>query len=108
MVPGIDRPDSDDSDQTPSPPRDLGGASSALNEEMLYRVVRKAVKDALLDVIGTVLLVGVAFVLAVAGSQAMIWSTSILETVISSILLLVGLYIAAATLELIPPIRRWV
>ncbi|WEL27382.1 putative membrane protein (plasmid) [Haloferax volcanii] len=33
----------------------------------LYTVVRDAVKDALLDVIGTVLLLGIAFVLVIAG-----------------------------------------
>ena len=73
----------------------------------LYTVVRDAVKDALLDVIGTVLLLGIAFVLVIAGRQAVFSSIS-LETVAIGIgVVAVGVYLAAATLEIIPPIREW-
>ena len=70
-------------------------------------MVRDAVKDALLDVIGTVLLLGIAFVLVIAGIQAVFSSIS-LETVAIGIgVVAVGVYLAAATLEIIPPIREW-
>jgi hypothetical protein len=38
-------------------------------EQQLYRVVRHAVEDAILGVLGTVLLVGIAFGILVAGAQ---------------------------------------
>ena len=57
--------------------------------------------------IGTVLLVGIAFILVVAGGQALISSTSPLGAAIGGLLVLVGVYLATATLELIPPLRAW-
>lgn len=78
------------------------------DDAKLYTVVRDAVKDALLDVVGTLLLVGVAFVLVVAGAQALLQSASLLPAAVGLLFVVVGLYVAAATLELVPPIREWV
>jgi hypothetical protein len=78
------------------------------DEAALYTVVREAVKDALLDVIGTLLLVGVAFVLVVAGGQAVLASGSTATAAIGVAVAGFGLYLAAATLEIVPPVREWV
>ena len=85
-----------------------GGAVVGFDEAALFTVIRDAVKDALLDVIGTLLLLGVACVLAIGAGQALVLSTSVAQTAASAVVLAVGVYIAAATLELIPPIRDWV
>lgn len=98
MVPNSQRPTDTD-----------GGESFApgFDEATLYRVVRDAVKDALLDVIGTVLLLGIAFVLVIAGIQAVFSSISLGAVAIGIGVVAAGVYLAAATLEIIPPIREW-
>ena len=99
MVPNSRRPKGTD-----------GGESfdSGFDGTALYRAVRDAVKDALLDVIGTLLLLGIAFVLVIAGIQAVFSSLSPGTVAIGIGVLAFGIYLAAATLEIIPPIREWV
>ncbi|MFB6122056.1 MAG: hypothetical protein ABEJ78_01175 [Haloferacaceae archaeon] len=77
------------------------------DEARLHAVVRDAVEDALLGVVGTLLLVAVAFVLVVAGVQAALWGMSPLGTAAGVAVTAFGLYLAAATLELVPPMRDW-
>lgn len=80
-----------------------------IDEGALYVVVRKAVEDAVLGVIGTLLLVGVALVLVWVGG-AIVVSAGLgqpLAALLGLGIALVGLYFAAATLELIPPLRAW-
>ncbi|MFC7767496.1 hypothetical protein ACFQS5_01930 [Salinirubellus sp. GCM10025899] len=84
-----------------------GGSPPELDEAALYRVVRAAVEDALLDVLGTLLLVGVAFVLVVTGGQAVVASDSTAGTALGLVVAVGGVYLAAATLEVIPPVRDW-
>jgi hypothetical protein len=110
MVPDTNRTDGGDADA--SAVETDGGAGPGFDEAALYVVVRDAVKDALLDVIGTLLLVGIAFVLVLAGGQALFASlTTGARTpavVIGSVVVIaVGVYVAAATLEIVPPIREW-
>ena len=90
-----------------SGPEPDGDPLPGFDEATLYRVVRAAVEDALLDVLGTLLLVGVAFVLVVAGGQAVAGSDSAAGTALGVVVALGGLYLAAATLEVIPPVREW-
>jgi len=99
MVPDSQRPTETDGGDSFDP---------GFDETALYTVVRDAVKDALLDVIGTVLLLGIAFVLVIAGIQAVFSSISLATVAIGIGVLAVGVYLAAATLEIIPPIREWV
>ncbi|WP_255152901.1 hypothetical protein [Halorarius halobius] len=99
MVPDSQRPTETDGGDSFDP---------GFDEAALYRVVRDAVKDALLDVIGTVLLLGIAFVLVIAGIQAVFSSISLGTVAIGIGVLAFGVYLAAATLEIIPPIREWV
>lgn len=70
-------------------------------------MVRDAVKDALLDVMGTILLLGIAFVLVSAGIQAVFSSFSLETVVIGLGVAAAGVYLAAATPEIIPPLREW-
>jgi len=75
--------------------------------DALYRVVRAAMKDAILDTIGTLLLTGIAFVFVVIGGQLLFFWQSIQTAAVGAVLLLLGLYLGAATLGLIPPVREW-
>lgn len=80
-----------------------------VDEGALYVVVRRAVEDAVLGVVGTLLLVGVALVLVwVGGAMAVnAGGRQPVATVAGLGIALVGVYIAAASLEVIPPIRKW-
>jgi hypothetical protein len=104
-------PDSNDRSTAPdwgaSAPEADGGTPPGIEEAALYGVVRAAVEDALLDVLGTLLLVGVAFVLVVVGAQAAAGADATAGTVLGLVVALGGVYLAAATLEVIPPIREW-
>ena len=107
MIPDSNRTQNDDSNDVPPELESDGGSASGFDEAALFTVIRAAVKDALLDVIETLLLVGIAFVLVVAGGQALISSSSPIGAAIGGLLVLVGVYLAAATLEIISPIRDW-
>lgn len=84
-----------------------GGTRTGFDEAALYSVVRAAVKDALLDVLGTLLLVGVAFVLVATGGRMAVASDATPGVVLGLVVALGGVYLAAATLEVIPPVREW-
>ena len=105
MVPDSSDATFDEYDEPTAPETD--GGSPGFDEAALYIVVREAVTDALLDVIGTLLLVGVAFVLVVAGGRAVVESSSPVGAGLGVVLAAGGFYLAAATLELVPPIRTW-
>jgi hypothetical protein len=77
------------------------------DEVAMYRVVRKAVEDAILGAVGTILLVGVAFVLVGTGASIAIQAGGWTGVAIGAAVTLFGLYLAGATLELIPPVREW-
>lgn len=78
-----------------------------LGKAELYTVIQAAVKDALLDVIGTVLLVAIAFVVVLVGGQVLLSSSTLFAPVIGLSLVVFGVYLAGATLEVIPPVRDW-
>jgi hypothetical protein len=84
-----------------------GGTGPGFDEAALYGVIHAAVKDALLDVIGTLLLVGIAFVLVLVGGQAIVSSGTTTGIVAGIGFVTVGVYLAAASLEIVPPIREW-
>jgi hypothetical protein len=94
---------------SPQPRETDGGDPSGpgFDEAALYTVVRDAVKDALLDVIGTVLLLGIAFVLVVAGAQAVFSSLSLEAAALGIGVTAAGVYLAATTLEVVPPLGEW-
>lgn len=106
MVPSSDAPDPD------SPASDSRAqvdeeAGPGFDEAALYGVIHAAVKDALLDVIGTLLLVGIAFVIVLVGGQLLLASGTPLSIVAGVGLVVWGLYLGAATLEVVPPVRAW-
>ncbi|QGA81751.1 hypothetical protein [Halomicrobium sp. LC1Hm] len=84
-----------------------GGVDPGFDPDTLYRVVRAAIKDALLDVIGTLLLLGVALVVVTIGGQLLLGAMSEVAVAVGAFLVLFGLYLGAATLGLIPPLREW-
>ena len=94
-----------DPTRTDSPKTDGGGAG--FDEAALYGVVRKAVEDAILGVIGTLLLLGVAVVILWTGVAVAVQSTGPVGAALGAAAVLFGLYLAAATLEVIPPAREW-
>jgi len=102
MVPPDSRPPDDSSANAQRASDDPG-----FDEAALFTVIRAAVKDALLDVIGTLLLVGVAFVLLVVGAGAATEANSLVELAASLAVAGFGLYLAATALEILPPAREW-
>jgi hypothetical protein len=100
-------PDTPPSRNTDAARDDRDDSPSEFDEARLYRVIHSAVRDALLDVVGMVLLVGVAVVLVIGGAQVALFSMSTVGAVVGAVLVVVGLYLGAATLEVIPPIREW-
>lgn len=98
MVPGTDT----DTDREPTAPEPI-------DEELLYAIIREAVEDALLGVIGTLLLVGIGFVLIWVGVVALAspGDAGPLGRFVGVALISFGLYLAAATLRVIPPVREW-
>jgi hypothetical protein len=81
-------------------------APNGLNEQELYVVIRKAVEDAIMGVIGTLLLLGVALVLVWAGIAIAFYET-ILGLVAGVVAIGCGVYLGAVTIGFIPPILEW-
>lgn len=81
----------------------------SIDEGALYVVVREAVEDAALGVIGTLLLVGVALVLVwVGGAMAFnAGGRQPVAAVAGLAIALIGIYLAASSLEVVPPIHEW-
>ncbi|UPV99413.1 hypothetical protein M0R88_12870 [Halorussus gelatinilyticus] len=96
-----DRP-SRDPEETAEPD---GGDEIGFDEAALYGVVREAVEDAILGVIGTLLLVGVALVVVWAGIGMVTRTGGSAPTVLGGLIIAFGLYLGAVTLGVVPPIR---
>ena len=79
---------------------------STIEPGELYVVVRKAVEDAILGVIGTLLLVGVALVLVWFGIAlaASSFGSSPPGLVGGILVVLVGFYVAASALDVVPSV----
>lgn len=107
MIP--DRPPTRDRDpeNTAERAQSDGGDEVGFDEGAMYVVVRKAVEDAILGVIGTLLLVGVAFALGWIGIAIAGGAESPHGTAVGVIVGLIGIYIGAATLGIIPPLGEW-
>lgn len=86
-----------------------GGYDVGIDEERLYHTVRSAVEDAILNVLGTLFLLGLSLVLVLYGAiaAANAFSGGGLLLILFGIGLIgSGFYLAAATLELVPSIRE--
>lgn len=76
-----------------------GRSVADMDEDELHTVVRDAVEDAVLGVIGTLLLVGIGFVLAATGGATLFESSGVGSATVGAILLVSGLSLAAAALK---------
>ena len=84
---------------------------TGFDEQALYRVVRSAVEDAILGVLGTLLLLAIAaFFVWVGGAMLLAAAEAglTLNLGFGIVFLAFGLYLGAATLDLVPPLREWV
>ncbi|WP_243700384.1 hypothetical protein [Halorussus pelagicus] len=95
------------SDNAEGAPETDGGRDVGFDEAALYGVVRTAVEDAILGVIGTLLLVGVALVITWTGILLATQSVSAAATGFGVVAVAFGLYLGAATLGVVPPAREW-
>jgi glycerol uptake facilitator-like aquaporin len=81
---------------------------SGLGADEYYRLTYHAVRDALLDVVGTLLLVVVALALVWIGGAAVVSpAAGVTEIGLGVSIATLGLYLAATTLDIIPPVREW-
>ncbi len=88
-------------DQENGPP----GHEAGFDQHAMYEVVRAAVKDAMLDVIGTVLLVGIAMVLLWAGGGIILAGGGSPGSVLVGLpVVAVAVYVAGSAVDLIPSI----
>lgn len=93
-----------DGGDEPTPTLD-GGAG--IDEDELYAIVHDAVEDAVLGVVGTLLLLGVASVLVLSGITALSGATNPVATAMGALVLLAGLALAVTTLRDVLPVREW-
>ncbi|WP_248903458.1 hypothetical protein [Halocatena marina] len=82
-----------------------GGGTIGINQRELYIVVRTAVKDALMDVLGTVLLLGFALLFVSIGAQRLFDASSTGGSALGGSIVILGFVLAGAALDLIPSIR---
>lgn len=83
---------------------------TGFDEQALYRVVRSAVEDAILGVLGTLLLLGIAaFFLWLGGAMFLSAASGGLTANLGfgTVFLTFGLYLGARTLDLVPPLGEW-
>lgn len=77
------------------------------DEDRLYAVVHRAVEDAVLGAIGTVIFVLIAVGLVWVGIAVVAANPTPLGIVFGGVAIVAGFYLAASSLEVIPPIRAW-
>ena len=82
------------------------GGLEAVPREELYEIVHAAVKDAMLDVLGTVALLGFGLVFVAVGGQFLLESSSQVGTALGGLFAGLGFLIGAAALDLVPPFRE--
>lgn len=89
----------------PTEPTDNGTVDRPveIDDRRLYRIIRNAVEDAIRGVLGTLLLLGTAaFFLLLGGNMLLVGSPP--GIAFGGVFLSFGLYIGAATFELIPTV----
>ncbi|ARS89822.1 hypothetical protein [Natrarchaeobaculum aegyptiacum] len=79
-----------------------GGEPTEMSPEELYTVVNAAVTDALLDVLATVVLLGLGLLFVAGGLQGIFESSDAISYVASGALLGFGLVLIAVALDLVP------
>jgi hypothetical protein len=101
--------DSSDDGTEASGDRTLSGRPlSELRGDEYYRLTYHAVRDALLDVVGTLLLTIVALALVwIGGAAAVSPDAGGIGRGVGGVIAVLGIYLAATTLDVIPPLREW-
>jgi len=84
-----------------------GGVDPGFDEAAMYVVVRDAVEDAILGVLGTLMLLGIAFVAVWAGGAAIVRSQTPVSITFGVLAIAFGFYLAASSLGVVPPAREW-
>lgn len=81
-------------------------ATGGIDEAALYVIIRKAVEDAILGAIGTVVLLGLAFVLGWLGITVTVsaFETSLVRAGGGAVLVVFGCYLAASELGYLPSV----
>lgn len=81
-----------------------GGPDTGLDEQALYVVVRKAVEDAIVGAVGTLLLVGVGVWLVWFGAVVAVSGGSPVAVAAGIAVAVIGFGLAARALDVLPPI----
>lgn len=97
----------DSEPDSPATDADEVRGDPGFDERAMYLVVRHAVEDAILGVLGTLMLLGIGFVVIWAGGTLIVTGESAGAAVAGLLIVAWGLYIAATALEIIPPAREW-
>ncbi|NHX36592.1 MULTISPECIES: hypothetical protein [Halolamina] len=102
-------PRSDDDRSVPSDPTD---AAAGIDQEALYGTVRRAVEDAILDAVGTMLAVAVGTAIGIAGASFLLRTAtdsglSVPVLAAGVWLTAIGFYVVASTLGVVQPVRDW-
>lgn len=79
-----------------------GGVDVRIDQTELYDVVHAAVRDALLDILGTVLLLGFALLFVAMGVQVLFIASSMGGATVGVGIFLLGFVLAAAALDIRP------
>ncbi|ELZ29738.1 hypothetical protein C475_02286 [Halosimplex carlsbadense 2-9-1] len=103
---GSDDPADSDGGSDPAVPD--GGSVAEIDEERLYEIVHEAVEDAILGVVGTLLLLGIGTVFLVSGVTAVLGASSAASFGVGLTVFLVGLVVFVTTLGGVLPVREWV
>ncbi|QCS42612.1 hypothetical protein [Natrinema versiforme] len=79
------------------------GDAHGLTQGELYTVLRTAITDALLDVLGTVFLLAIALLFVVTGVYGLLVGPSRTGVVVGTVFVALGAAIAAVALDYVPP-----
>jgi len=85
----------------------VGDGGVGFDEAAMYRVGREAVEDAILGVLGTLVLVGIGFVAVWVGGTALVHSQTPPSMAFGVLAIAFGFYLAASALGVVPPACEW-
>ena len=80
---------------------------TALEGQELYTILRAAIEDAMMNVLGSLVLVVVGFLFAIAGAFLFITGLDPVGMYVGMVIILIGFYIVAVSLGAIRPVRQW-
>lgn len=84
-----------------------GGVDPGFDEAAMYVVVRDAVEDAILGVLGTLMFLAIALLAVWTGGTAIVRAQSPVVIAFGVVAIAFGFYLAASALEVVPPAREW-